>query len=198
MTEPALLVHACCGICLAAILDPLRRLGRFTLHFHNPNIMPLLEFRRRATAIQVLADREHLDLLMDDRYDPRGFLRTVPWERPERCLACYRLRLKETARVAAEKGFTHISTTLLASTHQDHEAIRCIGEGEAAARGLAFHYEDWRPLATHGQDEAKRRSLYRQQYCGCLFSEQERFAPTRLHLYRGGTDSPPEEVGGGG
>ncbi len=185
MAEPTLLVHACCAQCLAAILDPLRRLGCWAAYFYNPNIQPLIEFRRRAKSLHVLAERERLALIADERYDVRGFLRSVPWDRPERCLACYRMRLDETARMAAEKGISAMTTTLLASEHQDHEAVRRLGEEAAAGRGLGFHYEDWRALAGRGREEAKRRSLYRQQYCGCLFSEEERFAPTSLHLYRG-------------
>jgi hypothetical protein len=105
------------------------------------------------------------------------------------------MRLEETARVAAERGFSAITTTLLASGHQDHEAVRRMGEQAAAGRGLAFHYEDWRPLGKRGHEDAKRRHLYRQQYCGCIFSEEERFAPTSLHLYRGGKTAGQ---GGGG
>ena len=171
-------------------------MGAFTLFFHNPNIHPLLEFRRRAKSVQVLADTERLDVLVDLAYDPKVFLKAVPWDRPERCLACYRLRLAETARVAAERGCTTITTTLLASMHQDHAAVRAVGEEEAAARGLQFLYEDWRPLAAHGHEEAKRRNLYRQQYCGCIFSEEERFAPTNLHLFRGGARAGRECRGG--
>jgi len=191
-----LLVHVCCGECVAAVVEPLRLVGPFTLFFHNPNIQPLLEFRRRAKSVQVLADQERLDALVDLAYDPKVFLGAVPWDRPERCLACYRMRLAETARVAAERGCTAITTTLLVSVHQDHAAVRAVGEEEAAARGLAFHYEDWRPLAEHGRQEAKRRSLYRQQYCGCIFSEQERYAPTRVHLFRGGADTERKSRGG--
>ncbi len=184
--DSPLLVHVCCGACAAAVLEPLHRAGRFALFFYNPNIQPLLEFRRRLTSVQTLADHERLDLRVDDRYDAAEFLRrTAPWARPERCLACWRLRLAETARVAAASGFRGITTTLLGSQHQDHEAVRRVGAEEAAARGLEFHDEDWRPLAEHGHEIAKRMSLYRQQYCGCLFSEEERFGPTRLHLYRG-------------
>ena len=156
-----------------AVLEPMRRFGRFTLFFYNPKIQPLLEFRRRATSVQTLADRERLPLIFDGRYEPKEFLRrTAPWDRPQRCEVCWRLRLAETARVASEKSFTHITTTLLASGHQDHEAVRRIGVEEAAARGLEFYYEDWRPLAEKGHEAAKRMSLYRQQYCGCLFSEE--------------------------
>ena len=189
MASPTLLVHACCAPCLAAVLEPLRRLGGWAAFFYNPNIQPLVEFRRRAKSLHVLAERERLALIADERYDVRGFLRAVPWDRPERCLACYRMRLQETACVAAEKGFSAMTTTLLASEHQDHEAVRRLGEEAAAGRGLRFHYEDWRALAGRGCEEAKRRGLYRQQYCGCLFSEEERFAPTSLHLYLGGGEA---------
>jgi hypothetical protein len=182
------LVHACCAECLAAVLGPVRRFRRPAVFFCNPNVQPLLEFRRRLKAVQVLCDQERLDLILDDRYDARRFLAAVPWDRPERCLACYRMRLGETAARALARGFGAMTTTLLVSAHQDHAAVRRVGEEAAAARGLVFHYEDWRPLAPHGHQEAKRRSLYRQQYCGCLFSEEERFAATRLHLYRGGRE----------
>jgi hypothetical protein len=194
MTEPTLLVHVCCGCCAAAVLEPVRRFGRFAWHFTNPNIHPLIEFRRRLKAVRALADHARVRLVADDRYGLRRFLEAVPWDRPERCLACYRLRLAETARVAAQEGFSAITTTLLASVHQDHDAVRRVGEEEAARRGLAFFYDDWRPLAEHGHAEARRMSLYRQQYCGCVFSEEERFSPTRLHLYRGGAG--PEDGGG--
>jgi len=189
MAQRTLLVHACCGECLAGVLGPLASAGRFAVLFYNPNIQPLLEFRRRLKSVQVLADHEQLDLRFDARYDPKAFLRAVPWDRPERCEACYRLRLVETARVAAEGGFSAIATTLMTSVHQDHEAVLRIGREAAAERGLEFLDEDWRPLAAHGHEEAKRRSLYRQQYCGCLFSEAERFGPTKVHLFRGGADS---------
>ena len=200
----SLLVHACCGPCAAAVLETLRAGGPFTLYFYNPNIQPLLEFRRRAKAFQVLVEAERVPALVDLAYDPRFFLRAVPWNEgapsgrmPPRCLACYRLRLTETARMAAERGFSTFTTTLLASTHQDHEAVRRAGEEAARAHGVGFFYADWRPLAPRAATEARRRSLYRQQYCGCLFSEAERFGPTGKHLYRGGGGGevvrPPRE-----
>jgi epoxyqueuosine reductase len=196
--KPVLLVHACCGECAATILEPIRRVGAFALYFHNPNIHPLIEFRRRLKSVQIFAERLGLDLVADDRYDLKTWLRNVPWDRPARCLACYRERLAATAAKAAQLGCSAITTTLLASVHQDHEAVRTIGQEEAAARGLTFHYEDWRPLVPQGQEEARRLNLYRQQYCGCIFSEEERFAPTRLHLYRSGADADEPGQGGEG
>jgi predicted adenine nucleotide alpha hydrolase (AANH) superfamily ATPase len=172
------------------------------MYFYNPNIHPLLEFRRRLTAVQVLARREGVELAADERYGLREFLaRTAPWERPGRCLACWRMRLAEAARAAAARGIPAVTTTLLASAHQDHEAVRHIGQEEAAACGVRFHYDDFRPLAARAHEEAKRRSLYRQQYCGCIFSEEDRFAPTRLHLWRGDREKVEgcgEKVNGGG
>jgi hypothetical protein len=168
------------------------------MYFYNPNIQPLIEFRRRMTGVQVLAERERVELLADGRYDPKAFLaRTAPWDRPARCEACWRMRLSQTARLAAENGFGAITTTLLSSVHQDHEAVRRVAAQEAAARGLEFHYEDWRPLAARGHEEARRLSLYRQQYCGCLFSEEERFSPTRLHLHRGPAGEGQSSAGAG-
>lgn len=191
----SLLVHVCCGSCLAAVLEPLRKAARRAFLFYNPNIQPLIEFRRRLKAVQVVAERNRLDLRVNPRYDPKAFLRSIPWDKPERCLACYRMRLAETARLAAEGGFDAITTTLLGSVHQDHEAVRRIAAEEAQARGLTLWYEDWRPLAATGHEEARRLSLYRQQYCGCLFSEQERFEPTRLHLHRAdGAGGGPAET----
>ncbi|MBM4020014.1 MAG: epoxyqueuosine reductase QueH [Planctomycetes bacterium] len=188
----SILIHVCCGPCLLAVVEAVRRMGRAAALFHNPNIHPLLEFRRRLTAVQVAAERAGLELIADGRYGLREFLaRTAPWERPARCAACRRMRLAETARQAAERGFEAVTTTLLASAHQDHDAVRQVGQEEAAARGLRFHYEDFRPLAARGHDEARRISLYRQQYCGCIFSEEERFAPTRLHLHRASDRGEP-------
>lgn len=180
-----ILVHVCCAECLLGPLDELR--GRsFTGFFYNPNIHPLIEFRRRLKAVRLLADNLGVDMLCDERYGLDEFLDRVDRREPDRCRACYRLRLARTARLAAEKGFEAFSTTLLVSRHQKHEAVREVGLEVAAESGVPFAYYDWRGLAEAGHEEAKRRNLYRQQYCGCVFSEYERYKDTGLHLYRPG------------
>lgn len=185
----AILLHVCCAECLLGPLDALRPRGLVGL-FYNPNVHPLIEFRRRLKAVQALADQLRLDIICDESYGLREFLDRTPWqdaseaERPSRCLACYRMRLQRAAEVASRRGLEAFSSTLLVSRHQMHEAVRRIGEEVAEEVGVPFAYYDWRHLADHGHGEAKRRSLYRQQYCGCVFSEYERFKDTRQHLYR--------------
>ncbi|MDP6438458.1 MAG: epoxyqueuosine reductase QueH [Candidatus Brocadiia bacterium] len=181
------LLHTCCGACTIGPLEDLRGEGHeVTGYFYNPNIHPLLEFRRRLKAQKLLAERVKLAMSCEEDYGLREFLDRVDWRGPGRCADCYRLRLERAAAVAGERGFEAVTTTLLASAHQDHELVRSVGEGCAAA-GARFLYRDWRPLAQECPEQARRMGLYLQQYCGCMFSEFERFQDTRLHLYRGGS-----------
>jgi len=183
-----LLAHVCCAPCWLACLPAWDELvgasGRWQAFFFNPNIQPLLEFRRRLKACRVLARSADRPLAFDDRYGLEQFLEEVDWRSSHRCRDCYRLRLRGTARRARRDGFDHFTTTLLASPEQDHELIVRLGRQVAEETGVAFTEGDWRALSEAGHQEARRRSLYRQQYCGCVFSEQERYRDTTLHLYR--------------
>ena len=209
-----LLIHICCADCLARTLAGLRAGGRqVTLlpphgtseeaagrepcaaspaHaedlqvagvFFNPNIHPLLEFRRRLKSVRVLLERVPLDVACDETYGLVDFCRAVhpDYGVPARCRQCYALRLGRTAERAAARGFDAITTTLVTSRHQDHDLIRSVGEAQAARHNVAFFYEDLR--AADAPDEVVR-GLYRQQYCGCVFSEADRYASTTKHLYR--------------
>ncbi len=113
---------------------------------------------------------------MQKVYDP---------DAPRRCENCYRLRLGRTARRAREQGCGAFTTTLLGSPHQRHDLIRRVGEEEAEAAGMHLLYRDFRPLHDRSIQLAKRRTLYRQQYCGCCWSEYERYKDTTKELYRG-------------
>ncbi|MBM4034759.1 MAG: epoxyqueuosine reductase QueH [Planctomycetes bacterium] len=186
-TEP-ILVHACCAPCLCALLDELRGEGAApTAFFYNPNVHPLLEFRRRLKACQVLADRERVRLVAHDGYGLEEFLTALGgrWGRPERCHVCYALRLEAAARHAAEHGFRRFTSTLLASPQQEREAICELGHAEAQRHGLVFDDTDRRALHHAGIERARRLQLYRQQYCGCIFSEHERYRDTTRELCRG-------------
>jgi epoxyqueuosine reductase len=178
-----LVVHTCCASCLAATLDEFARLGEIVAYFHNPNIHPLLEFRKRLKAFEVLAEREKFAAHADREYGLTQFLAMVPPDGAGRCEKCYAERLGATARFAAEQGADAFTSTLVASTHQDHDAIRRAGEAAAAETGVEFVYRDLRHCAKRGHELARKMSLYRQQYCGCIFSEYERYKDTHVDIH---------------
>jgi predicted adenine nucleotide alpha hydrolase (AANH) superfamily ATPase len=100
-----------------------------------------------------------------------------------RCAFCYRLRLEKTAARAAAEGYEAFSTTLLISPYQNHDCIRATAETLAARYGVAFLYRDFRPRFRAGQKEARAKGFYMQKYCGCVFSEEERYCKPQLKLY---------------
>jgi len=180
------LVHACCASCLLAVLEPLRAMGHdLRGYFHNPNIHPFIEFRRRLKALKVLAESLDMEIDYDEAYDLDGYLSAIVGAGADRCARCYRLRLTATARHAREVGCEAFTTTLLASVHQKHDLVRREGEAVAATEGVAFVAADWRDRAEAAHAEAQRRRLYLQQYCGCMYSEYERYRDTSKHVYRG-------------
>ncbi len=180
-----ILVHACCAHCLGQLLAGLRAepvAYEPVLFWGNPNIHPLIEWRRRLKAVKMLAERARLPLVADETYGLVEFCRAVHGHEtaPERCARCYALRLGRAAHVAREQGCRKFTTTLVTSRHQDHALIRAAGEAAGAAAGVEFLYRDWR--AARAAPELVKM-LYRQQYCGCIFSEAERFQGTWLHLW---------------
>jgi epoxyqueuosine reductase len=158
----------------------------FTVFFFNPNVHPLLEFRRRLKAVQVLADHERLPLVAAGAYGLESFLDALGPRRsaPDRCRVCYQMRLDAAAAHAAAHAFPRFTSTLLVSPQQDREAICRIGHEAASRHGVTFLDTDWRARHDLGLDLARRRQLYRQQYCGCIFSEADRYRDSAEHLYR--------------
>jgi hypothetical protein len=186
-SDHPILVHTCCGPCLSHLLKPLRaRSAPFTAFFYNPNIHPLLEFRRRLKAVQVLADCEKVPVDVDAEYGLEVFLDAVGEHRrvPDRCRMCYQLRLDATAARAAERGYPAFTTTLLVSPQQRRDLICSLGHEAGERHGVTFDDTDWRPYYEAGQQVARQRQLYRQQYCGCIFSERDRYVNTTKHLYQ--------------
>lgn len=187
MPNDPILVHACCAPCLAALLDWLReRRAPFIPYFWNPNVHPLLEFRRRLKACHILAEQERIELVADETYGLDAFLDALGAERarPERCRRCYALRLDAAAQAAAERGLPAFTTTLLVSPRQDRPVVCELGHAAARRHGVAFDDTDHRARHDLGTEIARRRQLYRQQYCGCIFSEYDRYHDTAEHVYR--------------
>jgi len=171
------LVHVCCASCLIGTLRALREEGvEAEGFFHNPNIHPFREFRKRIRALEVYLECDPAPVEIDERYGLRQFVEEIyrP-NRRARCEACYAARLERTAGRARERGFESFTTTLLVSPYQYHELVREAGERAGREAGVEFLYRDFRGYFEFGHAEAKRRHLYRQQYCGCCFSEYERY-----------------------
>lgn len=180
---PTLFLHACCAPCSSYVLEYLSRYFSITLFFYNPNISPAEEYGHRVEEARRLV-REmpfvHPVTVEEGRYEPRAFyeiargLEDAP-EGGERCFACYRLRLRETARIAAERGFDWFCTTLSISPLKNAEKLNEIGEEAGAEFGVR-----WLPSDFKKREGFKRSivlseeyGLYRQNYCGCVFSKQQ-------------------------
>ena len=170
------LLHICCGPCAIVPIRELQAEGhQVDGAFVNPNIHPLLEYQRRLEAAEDVASALGVELVQVDDYGLLRFLDEIGPTRHARCLACYRMRLTRVARLARDLGYDAFTTTMLVSTQQDHDAIRAAGEEAARRHGVAFLYRDFRPKVMEGVRESKERGIYRQQYCGCVMSEWERY-----------------------
>jgi predicted adenine nucleotide alpha hydrolase (AANH) superfamily ATPase len=170
-----ILVHICCAPCFIYVHKKLKEEGNEVIGFwYNPNIHPFLEYRARLESLLKYQEFENIEIIYKDEYRLKEFLKgQVSVE--DRCKFCYEHRLKECARVAKEKGFHYFTTTLLESPFQKHDLIKEIGEKLGNDFGIKFYYEDFREGHEEGKKIARSLSLYRQRYCGCVFSELERF-----------------------
>ena len=177
----SVLLHCCCAPCAISTVNSLREQGHeVTAFWYNPNIHPYLEHQRRLESMQALAQKMDLPLITAEGYEMLAYFRAVVGHEGNRCPDCYRLRLKKTAEVAAENGFAAFTTTLLISPYQKHELLRQIGEEMAGEQGVAFYYQDFRKGFREGQRLAKELELYRQKYCGCVYSEWERYGKVKI------------------
>jgi epoxyqueuosine reductase len=171
-----ILLHICCANCAIFPVEEIRgKKNEVVGYFFNPNIHPYQEYQKRLDALKQYSENIHLDVIYRDDYLLEEFLRNVSHRVEERCGYCYRVRLEATAREAKGKGFDQFSTTLLQSTHQNHALIRETAEQVAGEIGIPFYYEDFRIGWKKGVEISKAMGLYRQQYCGCIYSEKERY-----------------------
>ena len=161
-----LLLHACCGPCACY---PAKLL------YYNPNIHPYKEFKHRLSALRELTEKQDYRLIIDKTYPLEECVKGMLEEPVVRCAFCYRMRLRYSAKFAADHGFTAFSTTLLYSPYQKHELIVQAAEAAAEEFGIEFFYQDWRPHYQEGVDISLALGLYRQSYCGCVFSERDRY-----------------------
>ncbi|MGD9096856.1 MAG: epoxyqueuosine reductase QueH [Desulfobacterales bacterium] len=180
-----ILMHTCCAPCSIYPLQRLRKEGLTVMgYFYRHNIHPYTECLRRQETLQAYADHEQMKLIVQEGYDLEGFLRNVVHREKDRCRHCYFDRLRCTALVARKGRFDAFTSTLLYSKFQKHEMIQDIGAAVAKETGVPFHYQDFRVGWKEGVQASKREGMYRQAYCGCIYSEKERF-------YRPGRTAQP-------
>ena len=171
-----ILLHICCANCAIYPLEQMKGKGDEAVgYFFNPNIHPYQEYQKRLDALKIFSEKVGCKVIYRDEYLLEEFLRNVSHRVKERCQYCYSVRLEATAQEAKKEGFDRFSTTLLQSTHQSHALIKETGERIALEVGIPFYYEDFRQGWRRGVEVSKAMGLYRQQYCGCIYSEKERF-----------------------
>ncbi len=173
-----LLMHTCCAPCSVYCIDTLRAEKiEPTLFWYNPNIHPYTEYKARRDCLKDYAKSIDIKLILQEEYGLDEFCQNVANDISNRCVNyCYPKRLNETVRYAVENGYDAFTTTLLVSPYQKHEELKKVCEDLAKKSGLEFVYRDFRIGFRAGQEKAKAIGLYRQKYCGCIFSEEERYA----------------------
>lgn len=171
-----LLLHICCAPCAVACVKQLREEGLEPTGFwYNPNIHPYMEYRTRRDTLIEYAKSIGLALTVQDEYGLKRFTKAVCHDIENRCAFCYAVRLEETARYAAEQGYTAIATTLTVSPYQNKELIFEIGQKAAESHHIKFLPYDFSPRYREGQAEARETGMYMQKYCGCIYSEEDRY-----------------------
>lgn len=171
-----ILLHICCAPCAVYPLETMRASGHQVRgFFFNPNIHPYQEFARRAATLEEYAAKVRLPIIWDRSYNLEDFLRSVVFREAERCRFCYYLRLAAAARVAKAGKFDAFTSTLLYSKFQNHELIRELAQLLVQEVGVPFYYEDFRQGWADGMARSRKLGLYKQAYCGCIYSERDRY-----------------------
>lgn len=179
--KPSLLLHACCAPCSSAVLEYLHEHFKITLFFYNPNIAPLEEFIYRLEELKrLIVEMNFNDVeVVTPDYNNNEFevlakgLENLP-EGDKRCKKCYRLRLLKTAEYAKEHGFDYFTTTLSVSPYKNAQALNEIGGELEKEFGTHYLYSDFKKKEGYKRscELSREYNLYRQNYCGCIYSKQ--------------------------
>ena len=186
-----LLLHVCCAGCACYPLKKLREVKvegknlEITGFWYNPNIHPYSEYQNRMMTMGYFSQKEKLPMIWKDEYALEEWLEAtrgkfdlpVHWTKEKRCEKCYDLRLNKLAKEAKKGGYDYFSTTLLYSKFQEHEIIKEICEKLENEYNINFYYADFRLGWKEGIEISQKMDLYRQHYCGCIFSEKEKYSP---------------------
>ncbi len=171
-----ILLHVCCAPCANRPIAWLQEQGHTVTGFwYNPNIHPFTEYRSRRNTVRDYLSQIGVPLVEQNDYGLRPFVREVAADIAHRCVKCYELRLRQTAKTAKELGFDAFTSSLFISPYQNHTLMMEVAQQAAKDYGTEFFYEDFRPMFRQGQEFAREQGFYMQKYCGCVFSEEERY-----------------------
>jgi predicted adenine nucleotide alpha hydrolase (AANH) superfamily ATPase len=178
-----IILHICCGPCSIYPISYFKERGiEFKGYFYNPNIHPYREFRQRIKALEEIQKIFDFEVIWDKEYGLRKFIKEtfMLWDKPgKRCERCYIMRLTSTVKKALELKAEAFTTTMLYSIHQNHQLLKEIAEDLSYRYKITFFYEDFRIGYQKGKEIAKNLNIYIQGYCGCIFSEEERYSKKR-------------------
>jgi len=170
------LIHICCAPCAIYPVEAITASGLEVMgFFYRHNIHPYSECLKRQENLEAYAGQIGLRLIIQEGYDLEGFIQNVVYREKDRCTYCYHDRLRTTALLAKRGKFDYFTSTLLYSKFQNHDLIKSMGESIGKSTGVPFWYEDFRSGWKEGIEKSKDRKMYRQPYCGCIYSEKERF-----------------------
>jgi hypothetical protein len=171
-----ILLHICCGPCACYSVPALQEEGHeVTGYWYNPNIHPWTEYRKRLSTLREFAQIRNLPLIVEDAYPLEQWLAKAAENVIGRCRPCYVARLRATAAAARAGNFDAFTTTLLYSRYQKHDWIIEAAKEVSGENGVPFLYRDLREGWSEGIRISKELGLYRQPYCGCIYSEKERY-----------------------
>jgi len=174
-----LLLHTCCASCLTAPYPHIKNDFEVTAFWWNHNIHPITEYFARRDALRQFVKANNVEYIEHDVYGLLEFLKNAEEAGEDRCRKCYQTRMKITAKIAKNLGFDCFSTTLLYSIYQKHDLLKEVCEQIAIEAGVEFFYYDFREYWKEGQELTKEHGIYRQKYCGCIYSEMERYTPKK-------------------
>lgn len=180
-TKPSLLIHACCAPCSSHVLLLLKRYFNITIFYSNDNIYPYEEYSLRLKEVIEFADKIDNIKVIYDKYESDDFYNSIKGlehlgEKSERCYKCYKLRLEKTAKKAVELNYDYFTTTLSISPYKNSDWINEIGYELENKNQIKFLYSNFKKENGYKNsiELSKQYNLYRQDYCGCVFSQQER------------------------
>ena len=181
---PSLLLHSCCAPCSSYVLEYLSRYFHITVFYYNPNIYPDEEYLLRVKEQQELIEKMQFTYLVsfiEGRFEKDRFYEKIKdlegiKEGGERCFSCFELRLEEAAALAAEKKFDYFTTTLSISPLKNAEKLNEIGEIMGRRYGVSYLQSDFKKKNGYKRSTelSGEYKMYRQDYCGCVFSKSER------------------------